>query len=98
MEQKGKKYSDLNRYERAMANASLEQRLEAIAKELQQMAMALEVSVIVDATFHDWKDEKHATSGVSIIKGDACTRRDTKEAGDLFGIIEEALAKTTPAE
>ena len=98
MEQKGKKYDELKKYERVMANATLEQRLEAIAKELQQMALALKVSVHVDATYHDWKDEKFATSGVAFINGDQCTRRDMKETGDLFGVIEEALEAKTPAE
>ena len=93
-----KKYEELNRYEKAMANASIEQRLEGLAKEVQQMALALKISVHVDATFHDWDDNQHASVGVAFIKGDQCTRRDVNEPGDLFGIIEEALAKETPAE
>ena len=44
MEQKTKKYSELNRYEKAMTNAALEQRLEAMANELKQMALALGIA------------------------------------------------------
>lgn len=99
MEQKTKKYSELNRYEKAMANATLEQRLEAMANDLKQMALALGISIHVDATFHDWKatgdeNEAHSTAMVAFIKGDDCTRRDIRESGDLFGIIEEALSQT----
>ena len=93
-----KKYEELNRYEKAMANASIEQRLEGLAKEVQQMALALKISVHVDATFHDWDDKKFASADVSFIKVNNCTHREVKETGDLFGIIEEALAKETPAE
>ncbi len=99
MEQKAKKYEELNKYERAMANASLEQRLEAMANELKQMALALKISIHVDSTFHDWKapgseNEAHTTAAVSFIKGDDCTRRDINGDGDLFGVIEEALGES----
>lgn len=98
MEQKTKKYSELNKYERAMTNASLEQRLEAMARDLQQMALALGISVHVDATFHDWKatgdtEENHSSVAVTFIKGDDCTRRDIGGQGDLFGAIEEAMSE-----
>ena len=93
MEQKGKKYEELNPYEKTIANASLEQRLEVMAKELRQIALALKISVHVDATFHDWEDKQYASVGVAFIKGDQCTRRDMEETGDLFGIIEESKAQ-----
>lgn len=96
MEQKAKKYSELNKYERAMANASLEQRLEAMANDLQQAALALGISISIDATFHDWGDP-HTSGAVSFI-GDEVTRREVKEPGDLFGIIEEAIKKTPTEE
>lgn len=96
MEQKAKKYSELNKYERAMANASLEQRLEAMANDLQQTALALGISISIDATFHDY-GEPHTTGAVSFI-GEAVTRREVKEPGDLFGIIEEAIKKTPTEE
>lgn len=96
MEQKAKKYSELNKYERAMANASLEQRLEAMANDLQQAALALGISISIDATFHDW-GEPHTSGTVSFI-GEAVTRREVKEPGDLFGIIEEAIKKTPTEE
>ena len=102
MEQMTKKYSELNRYERAMTNATLEQRLEAMANDLKQMALALGISIHVDSTFHDWKavdtEETHSTAMVAFIKGDYCTRRDIKEDGDLFGIIEEAMSKNNPSD
>ena len=102
MEQKTKKYSELNRYERAMTNATLEQRLEAMANDLKQMALALGISIHVDSTFHDWKavdtEETHSTAMVAFIKGDDCTRRDINEDGDLFGIIEEAMSKNNPSD
>lgn len=102
MEQKTKKYSELNRYERAMTNATLEQRLEAMANDLKQMALALGISIHVDSTFHDWKavdtEKTHSTAMVAFIKGDDCTRRDIKEDGDLFGIIEEAMSKNNPSD
>lgn len=96
MEQKAKKYSELNKYERAMANASLEQRLEAMTNDLQQAALALGISISIDATFHDY-GEPHTSGAVSFI-GDEVTRREVKEPGDLFGIIEEAIKKTPTEE
>lgn len=103
MEQKTKKYSELNRYERAMTNATLEQRIEAMANDLKQMALALGVSIHVDATFHDWKatgdtEENHSTVAVAFVKGDDCVRRDIGEQGDLFGAIEEAMSEKTPSD
>lgn len=103
MEQKTKKYSELNRYERAMTNATLEQRIEAMANDLKQMALALGMSIHVDATFHDWRatgeeDERHSSVAVTFIKGDDCTRRDIKEQGDLFGAIEEAMSEKNPSD
>lgn len=103
MEQKTKKYSELNRYERAMTNATLEQRIEAMANDLKQMALALGMSIHVDATFHDWKatgeeEETHSTAAVTFIKGDDCTRRDIGEQGDLFGAIEEAMSEKNPSD
>lgn len=100
MEQKTKKYSELNRYERAMTNATLEQRLEAMANDLKQMALALGISIHVDATFHDWKatgdtEENHSTAAVYFIKGDYCARIDILKPGDLFGAIEEAMKETS---
>ncbi len=86
-----KKFEDLNKYERAMATASLENKLEAMLGDLQQMALALHISISVDATYHDWGDPH--TSGAASFIGEAVTRRDVREPGDLFGAIEEALAK-----
>ena len=91
MEQKAKKFEELNRYERAMTIASLEQRLEAMAKDLEQISFALKTSIHIDATFHDWENNQHSSCGVSFIKGDNCTRRDVKEEADLFGIIQDAF-------
>lgn len=91
MEQKAKKFEELNRYERAMATATLENRLEAMANDLQQTALALGISISIDATFHDY-GEPHTSGAVSFI-GEEVTRREVKEPGDLFGIIEEAKSK-----
>ena len=91
MEQKAKKYEDLNKYERAMTNASIEQRLEMMAREIAQIAIALKLSVNVDATFHNL-DNEHATVCVVLI-GDGDNdvfRRDVENEGDVFGVIEEA--------
>lgn len=96
MEQKAKKFEELNRYERAMATATLENRLEAMANDLQQTALALGISISIDATFHDY-GEPHTSGAVSFI-GDEVTRREVKEPGDLFGIIEEAIKKTPTEE
>lgn len=97
MEQKAKKYSELNKYERAMTNASLEQRLEAMARDLQQVALALGISIHVDSTFHNWGDEPHTSANVAFI-GKSVTQREVKEEGSLLGIIEDALgAKESPA-
>ena len=98
MEQKAKKFEELNRYERAMTIASLEQRLEAMAKDLEQISLALKFSIHIDATFHDWANNQHSSCGVSFIKGDNCTRREMKEEGDLFGIIEDASNAQNPQE
>lgn len=103
MEQKAKKFEELNRYERAMATASLEQRLEAMANELKQMSLALGTSIHVDATFHDWQEhdsaeKTHATVAVYFPSDSIVKRRDVKEPGDLFGIIEEAIKKTPTEE
>ena len=96
MEQKGKKFEELNRYERAMTIASLEQRLEAMAKDLEQISFALKTSIHIYATFHDWDNNQHSSCGVSLIKDDNCTRRDVKNEGDLFGIIQDALEAQNP--
>lgn len=103
MEQKTKKYNELNRYEKAMTNAALEQRLEAMANELKQMALAVGISIHVDSTFHDWKapgeeNEAHSTVAVYLHKDNYCTKRDVGETGDLFGIIEEALNKSASSD
>lgn len=93
MEQKAKKYDELNRYERAMTNASLEQRLEAMARDLAQIAKALKLSVHVDAGYFDWKDDAQTTVYM-IGKGEGqITKRGLENDGDLFGLIEEAKAK-----
>lgn len=95
MEQKAKKFEELNKYERAMATATLEQRLEAMALDLTQIAKALKISVHIDSTYFDHSDD--AAVAVSFI-GDEVTRREVKEPGDLFGIIEEAIKKTPTEE
>ena len=93
-----KKYEDLNCYERAMANASLEQRMEAMAKDLQQIALALKTSVHVCATFHDWDDNQHTSCNVFLIKDDKTVKRDDDGVGFCFGIIEEANKKEDPTD
>lgn len=100
MEQKAKKYTELNKYERVMVNATFEQKLEAIANELKQMAYALGTSIHVDATFHNWQaqddpNETHASVNVYFpIEGkEECLHREVTAPGDLFGIIEEAKSK-----
>lgn len=97
MEQKGKKYNELNKYERVMTNASLEQRMEAMAHDVEQIATVLGMSVHIDATF--FSEENHCVE-VSIFPGlRDIVSRQIEQTGDLFGIIEEAMnEKTTPAE
>lgn len=90
-EQKTKQFEELNKYERAMATASLENKLEAMLNDLQQMALALHISISLDATFHDFGDPH--TSGAASFVGEEVTRRVLAAPGDFFGIIEEALAK-----
>jgi len=90
-EQKTKQFKELNKYERAMATASLENKLEAMLNDLQQMALALHISISLDATFHDFGDPH--TSGAASFIGEEVTRRVLEAPGDFFGIIEEALAK-----
>ena len=93
MEQKAKKYEELNKYERAMTNASLEQRLEAMARDLEQVAKALKLSVHVDADYYDWNDTSKARVYM-LGKGDGhITKRELENDSDFFGIIEEAKAK-----
>ena len=96
MEQKEKKYEELNKYERAMTNASLEQRLEAMALDLAQIAKALKISVHIDATYYDHSDDAGVT--VYFIPENGTISRHVKEVGDLFGIIEEALGKPTKTQ
>ena len=96
MEQKAKKFDELNKYERAMATATLENKLENMAKELQQIALALGISVHVEATFFRWEKEP-GTSGQIVFIGDEVVRRELRADGDLFGIIEEALSKEQTA-
>lgn len=91
-QKKAKKFNELTRYERAMATATLENKLENMAKELQQIALALGISIHVDGTFLN--DGPRTAVYVSFI-ADEVTRREVKEEGDLFGIIEEALGKST---
>ena len=86
MEQKAKTYEELNIYERAMTDANLEQRLEAMAKDLEQISLALKVSIHLDATFM----EDRSVTFVSFIDNGNVVRRDVRDSGDLFGIIKEA--------
>lgn len=105
MEQKAKKYTELNKYEQVMVNATFEQKIEAIANELKQMAYALGTSIHVDATFHNWQaqDDENETHATVIVyfpqegKGE-CLHRSVTEAGDLFGIIEEVMNKRKQTE
>lgn len=93
METKTKKYEDLNKYERVMTNASLEQRLEAMAKDLEQMALALKMSIHINATFT--RQDNHSVEVSFFPKSfDSVVGRDVENVGDLFGIIEEALGKS----
>ena len=98
MEQKAKKYEELNAYERAMTNLSLEQRLEAMARDVQQIAKALHVSVHIDANYYDWEDE----AGVAVIfigEGkESVTNKVVEKEGDLLGIIDKALTKIKEAK
>ena len=98
MEQKGKKYRDLNRYERAMTNASLEQRLEAMAKDIEQMAIALQMSIHINNTYVS-DDTRNVEVYIFPNETKELAHRQVVNDGDLFGIIEEALnKKTTPTE
>lgn len=97
MEQKAKKYEELNKYEKAMTNASLEQRLEAMVRDLMQIATALKISVTVDTTFHNWEENQFASGRVNFYNG-VVTNREFNEEGDFFGVIEEALAKTKDSD
>lgn len=98
MEQKTKKYEELNAYERAITNATLEQRLEAMAKDLAQISLALGISIHIDSCFHDWDEKQYTTVDVAFIgtnynnEGNV-TKQEVKEDGDLLGIITEALSK-----
>lgn len=87
--EEGKKYEELNCYERAMANASLEQRLEAIAREVQQMALALKMSIHVDSVYYG---EGKSGADVSILPPGThkVVNRSAEFVGDLFGILNEA--------
>ena len=96
MEQKAKKFDELNKYERAMATATLENKLENMAKELQQIALALGISVHIDATYYDHSDDAGVT--VYFIPENGTISRRVNEVGDLFGIIEEALGKPTKTQ
>ena len=97
MEQKTKKYAELNKYERAMTNLSLEQRLEAMARDVMQISQALEVSINVDAYFQDWADDPFATARVVLIlstEGDGgVISREVTVDGSCIGLIEEAMSK-----
>ena len=93
METKTKKYEELNKYERVMTNASLEQRLEAMAKDLEQMAVALRMSIHINSTFT--RQDNHSVEVSFFPKSfDSVVSRDVEQVGDLFGIIEEAIGKS----
>ena len=90
MEEKSKKYEKLSCYERAITNASLEQRLEAMARDIAQIAKVLKLAVHVDADYYDWEDTSNARVYM-IGKGEGhVTKRVLENDGDFFGIIEEA--------
>ncbi len=93
MEQKAKKYEELNKYERAMTNATLEQRLEAMARDIEQIALALHMSVHVNATAYG-EDQSGVEVNFFPVAG-LVVGRDVENTGDLFGIIDEALSKKT---
>lgn len=96
MEQKTKKYSELNKYERAMTNASLEQRLEAMARDLQQISLALGMSIHIDA-FSFGEDRSGVDVNFFPYDGE-CLIHTLTEDGDLFGAIEEAMNKKNPSD
>lgn len=102
MEQKTKKYSELNKYERAMTNLSLEQRLEAMARDVMQISQALKVSINVDSCFHDWAEDPHATARVVLIlptEGDGgVISREVTVDGSCIGLIEEAMSKKAASD
>ena len=91
-EQKTKQFEELNKYERAMATASLENKLEAMLHEVQQMALALKISITLDTSYYN-RDENQRVSGCVSFYNGVITQRYFHEPGDFFGIIDEALAK-----
>ena len=96
MEQKAKKYDDLNRYERAMTNASLEQRLEAMANDIRQISLALNMSVHVNSTAY--AGDRCGVEVNFFPRSGVVVGRDVDNAGDLFGIIDEAFSKKLPQD
>ena len=94
MEQKAKKYEELTKYERAMTNASLEQRLEAMAKELEQIGLVLKMSIHINTTVCEADGEvRHSVDVNFFPRSHKVVGRDIENPGDLFGIIEEAIAE-----
>lgn len=93
MEQKAKKYDELNIYEKHMANLSIEQRLEVMAKELEQIATVLKMSVHINSTF--CAEDNHSVEVTVFPKSHEVKviGRDVENTGDLFGIIDEAFSK-----
>ena len=92
MEQKTKKFEELDCYERAIASAALEKKLEAMAQEASQIAMALKMSVNVMATYY-LADEKEKTAPEVALLPTGTKKvasRSAKHNGDLFGIIDQA--------
>lgn len=95
MEQKTKKYEELNPYERAITNASLEQRLEAMARDVAQIALFLGTSIHINSCFHNCSDKQYTTVDVFFIgdEGGDVIKQGVKEDGDLLGIITEVMTK-----
>lgn len=67
MEQRAKKYDELDKYELVLTNASLERRIEAMARDLEQIALALKLCVHVDATYYDWNGEPRSNVAVYLL-------------------------------
>ena len=89
-----KKYEELNKYEMAILNASLEQKMAKMAKEIEQISLALKMSVHIDTVYVN--EETHGVSVAFFPKGEPpLIARDVINDGDLLGIIDEAL-KATP--
>lgn len=89
MEQKGKKYEELNAYEKAVTNTLMEQKLEAALNEMENIRKAMGFHSIVCTALN----ETDPTVVIWLDMDEKSVLRKVTGDGSLIGFVKEALEK-----